>query len=92
MKFLLILVILVSSANVHAEEPSFQFTFGSNIKNFPIQFNKSNQKIKKIFSINLNEWNVSPTFNSFTNDKFTSSSYKKKNIKEKLFLKLKLKF
>ena len=45
-----------------------------------------------MFSVNLNEWNISPTFNSFANTKFTSDILEKKNIKEKLFVRLKLKF
>ena len=76
----------------NAEEPMFQFTFGSNIKNFPIQINKSNQKIKKPFSINLNEWMVSPGFLSLVNDKSSLSSYKANTTKEKIFVKFKIKF
>ena len=76
----------------NAEEPMFQFTFGSNIKNFPIQINKSNQKIKKPFSINLHEWMVSPGFLSLVNDKSSLSSYKANTTKGKIFVKFKIKF
>ena len=92
MRFLVVFVFLVPMSYLHSEEPSFQFTFGGNIKNFPIQFNRSDKKIKKMFSVNLNKWNISPTFNSFANTKFTSDILEKKNIKEKLFVRLKLKF
>ena len=91
-RFLIVFVLLLPMSYLHSEEPSFQFTFGGNIKNFPIQFNRSDKKIKKMFSFNLNKWNISPTFNSFANTKFTSTSLKSKNLGEKLFVKIKLKF
>ena len=77
---------------LHSEESSFQFTIGGNIKNFPIQFNRSDKEIKKMFSVNFNKWNISPTFNSFANTKFTSAALESKNLGEKLFVKIKLKF
>ena len=92
MRFLLVFAFLVPMSYLHSEETSFQFTFGGNIKNFPIQINRSDKKIKKMLSINLNQWNISPTFNSFANTKLTSDFLEKKNIKEQFFIRLKLKF
>jgi hypothetical protein len=92
MRFLLVFAFLVPMSYLHSDEPSFTFTFGGNIKNFPIQFNRSDKKIKKMFSVNFNKWNISPTFNSFANTKFTPESIKNKNLDEKLFVKLKFKF
>ena len=92
MRFLLVFAFLVPMNYLHSDEPSFTFTFGGNIKNLPIQFNRSDKKIKKMFSVNFNKWNISPTFNSFANTKFTAESIKNKNLDEKLFVKLKFKF
>ena len=92
MRLILVFAFLVPISYLHSEEPSFQFTLGGNIKNFPIQFNRSDKKIKNMFSVNLNQWNISPAFNSFANTKFTTDILEKKNLKEKLFVRLKLKF
>jgi len=92
MKFLLVFAFLMPMTYLHSDESSFQFTFGGKIKNLPIQFNRSDKEIKKMFSVKFNKWNISPTFNSFANTKFTPDSHKSKNLGEKLFVKIKLKF
>ena len=79
-------------SHLHSEESSYQITFGSNLKNFPLQINKTNKILKNPISINFNKWFISPTLTSLTSNKFKSNSYKSKNTKEKLFFKLSFKF
>ena len=93
MRVFLLVVFFIPMTYLHSDEPLFQFTFGSNIKNFPLKIYKTNEKsLKQPFSVNLNEWIVSPTFSSFTNSKLKPNLYKKKKYKEKLFIKFKFKF
>ena len=93
MRVFLLVVFFIPMTYLYSDEPLFQFTFGSNIKNFPLKIYKTNEKsLKQPFSVNLNEWIVSPTFSSFTNSKLKSNLYEKKKYKEKLFIKFKLKF
>ena len=79
MRVFLLVVFFIPMTYLHSDEPLFQFTFGSNIKNFPLKIYKTNEKsLKQPFSVNLNEWIVSPTFSSFTNSKLKSNLYEKK--------------
>jgi hypothetical protein len=77
---------------LHSEEPTYQFTFGSNLKLFPIQFNRTNKDVKTPVSIKLNKWIVSPTTSSFTGNNLLTGLSKSKNNKDKIYFKLKIKF
>ena len=93
MRFFLLVVFFIPITYLHSDETLFQLTLGSNIKNFPLKIYKTNEEsLKQPFSINLNEWIVSPTFSSFNSNKFKSNLYEKKKYKEKLFIKFKMKF
>ena len=76
----------------NADEPKFHLSFGSNFKNMPIQIDRTNEKMKKPFSINLNKWLVSPGLSSLVLDSNMIDSFKKNTTKDKLFFKFKLIF
>ena len=84
MKFLLsILAITFQLSFLHAEEPLFKFTFGSNLGNIPIEINKTSKNIKKSPGIKINSWILSPNFSSFTGDKKLTNFQKKRFLKKK---------
>ena len=45
--FLVVLAITFYTSFLYAEESSFKFTFGSNLANIPLEFNKTSKNIKK---------------------------------------------
>ena len=93
MRVFLLVVFFIPMTYLYSDEPLFQFTFGSNIKNLPLKIYKTNEKsLRQPFSVNLNEWIISPIFSSFTSSKLKSNLYGKKEFREKLFIKFKLKF
>ncbi len=87
--FLVILIVAMHAAFLHATEPSFKFTFGSNLGKIPFEINKMNKDIKTIGGIQLNSWTLSPSFSSFNSENETRSFTKKK---ENLFIKANFKF
>ena len=87
--FLVILVVAMHAAFLHATEPSFKFTFGSNLGKIPFEINKMNKNIKTIGGIQLNSWILSPSFSSFNSENETRSFTKKK---ENLYIKVNFKF
>ena len=93
-KALIILTLVFYPYFVHAKEPSFKFTFGSNLANIPIEINKMNKNIKTSTGIKINSWILSPNFSSFLDNKKFSKFSKNKNFKEKesLYIKFKFKF
>ena len=93
MRFLLaILAIAFHISFLHAEEPSFKFTFGSNLANIPLEINKMSKNIKKTPGININSWILSPNFSSFMEDKKNLDFSEDKDFKEALYIKLNFKF
>ena len=90
--FLCILAITFQLSFLHAEEPLFKFTFGSNLGNIPIEINKTSKNIKKSPGININSWILSPNFLSFIGDKKNSNFTDDKDFKEVLYIKLNFKF
>ena len=86
---LVILVVMMHAAFVHATEPSFKFTFGSNLGKIPFEINKMSKNIKTIGGIQINSWTLSPNYFSFNSKKETSSFTK---TKENLYLRIKFKF
>jgi hypothetical protein len=93
MRFLLaFLAIAFYISFLHAEEPSFKFTFGSNLANIPLEINKMSKNIKKTPGININSWILSPNFSSFMVDKKNLDFSEDKDFKEALYIKLNFKF
>jgi hypothetical protein len=68
-KALIILTLVFYPYFVHAKEPSFKFTFGSNLGNIPLEINKTSENIKKSPGIKINSWILSPNFSSFLGNK-----------------------
>ena len=83
--FLVILAITFYTSFLRAEEPSFKFTFGSNLANIPVEINKMSKNIKTSTGIKINSWILSPNFSNFSENK----TFKEK---ESLYIRLKLKF
>ena len=78
---------------LHTEEPSFKFTFGSNLGNIPLEINKMSDNIKKPNGFKINSWILSPNFSSFIRDKKKINLSDKKNFKkENLYIKFNFKF
>ena len=93
--FLVVLAITFYTSFMHAEEPSFKFTLGSNLGDFPLEINKMSKNIKTLGGLQINSWVLSPNFSSFLGNKKSSNFLKKKrDTKEKnnLFIKLNFKF
>ena len=89
MRFLLaILVITMHSVFLHASEPSFKLTFGSNLGKIPFEINKTNKNRKTIGGVKINSWTLSPNFSSFNSKKETNFT----KTKENLYIKIKFKF
>ena len=88
------LAIIFYTSFLQSEEPTFKFTFGSNLANIPIEINKMNKNIKTSTGIKINSWILSPNFSSFLDNKKFSKFSKNKNFKEKesLYIKFKFKF
>ncbi|MDC1212726.1 hypothetical protein N8016_02915 [Pelagibacteraceae bacterium] len=90
--FLAVLLSVIFYASfLPATEPSFKFTFGSNLGNIPLEINKMSKNIKNKSGIKINSWTLSPNFSSFNNDKKILNQREKKS-KESLYLKIKFKF
>ena len=90
--FLAVLLSVIFYASfLPATEPSFKFTFGSNLGNIPLEINKMSKNIKTIGGIKINSWTLSPNFSSFSNDKKILNQIEKTS-KESLYLKIKFKF
>ena len=93
MKFILIILItLFHTFFLLAEEPSFKFSFGSNLGNIPLEINKVSKNIKSLAGININSWILSPNFSSFTGDKKLTNFSENKNSKDSIYIKFNFKF
>ena len=92
MRFLcaILLSVIFHASFLQATEPSFEFTFGSNLGNIPLEINKMSKNIKTIGGIKINSWTLSPNFSSFVKDK--KSNFIETKLEEKLFIKINLKF
>jgi hypothetical protein len=90
---LLVLVTTLQISFLHSTEPSFKFTFGSNLGNIPLEINKMSQNIKTMGGLKINSWVLSPNFSSFLGSKKPSNlENKNSKIKEILYIKFNLKF
>ena len=92
--FLFVLAITFYTSFMHAEEPSFKFTFGSNLANIPVEINKMSKNIKPLSGIKINSWILSPNFSSFAGSKnfLNFSENEKSKKKESLYIKFNFKF
>ena len=88
------LAIIFYTSFLQSEEPTFKFTFGSNLANIPIEINKMNKNIKTLAGININSWILSPNFSSYVVNKNFSNLSENKNFKEQesLYIKFNFKF
>jgi hypothetical protein len=93
MRFLcaILLSVIFHASFLQETDPSFKFTFGSNLGNIPLEINKMSKNIKTIGGIKINSWTLSPNFSSFSNDKKILNQIEKTS-KESLYLKIKFKF
>ena len=90
--FLTILGMLLYTSFLHSTEPSFKFTFGSNLGNIPFEVNKVSKNKKTIGGLKINSWTLSPNFSSFASSQQKSNFSEKISLKEILYIKIKLKF
>ena len=90
--FLSILAITFHLSFLYADEPSFKFTFGSNLGSVPIEINKVSKNIKKSPGVKINSWILSPNFSSFVGKKKSSRFLENKKSKESIYIKFKFKF
>jgi len=90
--FAILLIIALHTSFLPAKEPSFKFTFGSNLGKIPLEINKMSKNIKKTPGININSWILSPNFSSFMVDKKNLDFSEDKDFKEALYIKLNFKF
>ena len=93
MRFLLAVLAIISFTSfLHAEEPSYKFTFGSSLGNVPFEINKMSKNIKTSPGIKINSWILSPNFSSSKEDKESLNFADDKNFKEFVYIKLNFKF
>ena len=77
------------SVFLHATEPFFKLTFGSDLGKIPFEINKTNKSIKTLGAVQINSWTLSPNFSSFNSKKETKNF---KKTKENLYIKINFKF
>ena len=77
-----------------AEESSFNFTFGSNLGNIPLEIKniKKNSNILNLIGIKKDRWILQPGFSSFAKTEEALNFTKHKISKETLYLKINFKF
>ena len=89
---MILVTILLRATFLHAIEPSFKFTFGSNLENVPLEINKTSENIKPKAGIKINSWTLLPNFSSFNGSKKISNFTEKENKKKNLYIKINIKF
>lgn len=89
---LIILAIVFYTSFLNTAEPKFKFTFGTNIGNVPLKINKTNRNIKTPLGIKIHSWILSPNFSSFAGDKKSYNYLEDKNYKDRVYIKLNLRF
>tara|TARA_B110001450_G_C17363479_1_gene376537 strand:- start:272 stop:556 length:285 start_codon:yes stop_codon:yes gene_type:complete len=94
MRFFLVilLTVLLHASFLHAEEPNFKFTFGSNLGNFPLEINKISKNKKILPGIKINSWSLLPNFSNYVGDKKLFKFSENKISKNSIYFKLKLRF
>ena len=89
----ILLTVILHATFSLATEPSYKFTFGTILGNFPIELNKlSNNKNKKnIGEIKINTWTLSPNFSALSKDK-KALNFKEIQLEENLYIKINFRF
>ena len=97
--FAILLTTMLHASFLQAKEPTFKFTFGSTLGNFPMEINKTSEDKKNIGGIKINSWTLSPNFSSFSGvANTTTNKYRKKlNLKkrkkeENFYIRINFKF
>ena len=93
MRFFLaiLLTVILHATFLQASEPSYKFTFGTLIGNFPIEINKTDKNKKNIGGIKINTWTLSPDFSALSKDK-KKSNFKEIQFEDNLYIKINFKF
>ena len=81
-----------SSFISYAEEPSFKFTFGSNLGKIPLEINNISKNKKQLTGFKVNNWILSPNIHSFVGNKLLPNFLEKRNSKDKVYIKINFKF
>ena len=90
--FVILLTAVLHASFSPATEPSYKFTFGSNLGKIPLEINKMSENIKPLVGIKINSWTLSPNFSSFNGGEIKSNFIKKENTKENLYIKINFNF
>ena len=90
--FFILLTVALHTSFLYATEPSFKYTFGSNLGKIPLEINKMSENIKPIAGMKINSWTLSPNFSSLNSGKKKSNFKEKENKKEYLYIKINFKF
>ena len=89
---MILLTALLHASFLPATEPSYKFTFGSNLGKIPLEINKMSKNIKPLGGIKINSWILSPNFLSLNGGKIKSNFIEKENINKNLYIKINFKF
>ena len=94
MRFFLtiLLTVLLYASSLHAEEPTFKFTFGTNLGNLPLEVNKTSKNKKTSPGIMISSWSLSPNFLSYVGKKQLFNFSENKISENSFYFKFKLKF
>ena len=92
MRIYIFLAALTAASFSYAEEPSFKFTFGSNLGKIPIEINSIDKNKKNSMGLKMNKWILSPNFSSAMGNKNSLDFLNKKNKEDKLYIKINIKF
>ena len=88
------LIFIISTLHLHGAEQSFNFTFGSNLGNIPLEIKniKKNSNTLNLVGIKNNKWILLPSFSSFAKTKDSQDFTRHKISKEIIYLKINFKF
>ena len=90
--FVILLTTVLHASFLPATEPSYKFTFGSNLGKIPLEINRMSENIKPLAGIKINSWTLAPNFLSYSGGKKRSNFIGKENTKENLYIKINFKF
>ena len=90
--FVILLTALLHASFLPATEPSYKFTFGSNLGKIPLEINRMSENIKPLAGIKINSWTLAPNFLTYNGGKKKSNFIVKENTKENLYIKINFKF
>ena len=88
----ILLTALLHASFLHANEPKFKFTFGTNLGDLPLEFIKTSKNQKTSPSIKINSWNLSPNFSNYVGEKKLFNFSENKVSENRIYFKFKFKF